>query len=65
MRHFHERFDIADLMETYPEMKLASIGPETTRWLRSWSWTHVEAKQHTGIGLANAIAEYELRHAMT
>ncbi|HBF03221.1 MAG TPA: HemD protein, partial [Verrucomicrobiales bacterium] len=34
VRHFHERFDIADLMETYPEMKLASIGPETTRWLK-------------------------------
>jgi len=66
VRHFHERFDIADLMETYPEMKLASIGPETTRWLKELELDPtVEAKQHTGIGLANAIAEYELRHAMT
>lgn len=65
VRHFHERFDLADLLETYPSIKIASIGPETSSWLRQLELNPtVEASEHTGVGLANAIAEYELRASL-
>jgi len=62
VRHFHDRFDLPDLLETYPEMKVASIGPETSLALKALEITPTtEAEQHTGEGLAHAIAAHELR----
>ena len=43
-------------------MKVASIGPETSKVLNDLGVAPtLEAKQHTGVGLAHTIAEYELR----
>ena len=62
VQHFHDRFDLPDLLETYPELKVASIGPETSKSLESIKvQITVEAAQHTGEGLAHAITEFELR----
>jgi len=63
---FHDRFDLPDLLETYPEMKVASIGPETSKALNDLGVPPtLEAKRHTGVGLAHTIAEYELRSLST
>ena len=62
VQHFHERFDLPDLLETYPKLKVASIGPETSKSIKALNIEiQVEAHQHTGVGLANAITEFELR----
>ena len=62
VQHFHDRFDLPDLLETYPELKVASIGPETSKTLESLKvQVTTEAIQHTGKGLAHAVTEFELR----
>jgi uroporphyrinogen III methyltransferase/synthase len=58
---FHERFDLPDLLETYPQLKIASIGPETTKALETLSVSPtVEASRHDGEGMVHAIAAHEL-----
>jgi len=60
VEHFHARFDLPDLLKKYPRMKLASIGPETSKRLLALSITpHVEARQHTLDGLVQALLEAE------
>ena len=53
---FHERFDLPKLVAKFPSLKLATIGPETSKALRSLTLKPaVEAKPHTTDGLLKAI----------
>ena len=52
VEHFHARFDLPALLERFPQTRLASIGPETTRALTVLDLKPtVEARQHTIDGL--------------
>jgi len=56
VENFHARFDLPKLMQKFPQTKLASIGPETTKAITALGLKpDVEPKQHTIDGLANAI----------
>lgn len=56
VEHFHARFDLPALVKKYPKMKLASIGPETSKALAALELKpSVEAKEHTIDGLVEAI----------
>jgi len=60
VENFHARFDLPDLIETYPDIKLASIGPETSKAIRALGLEPaIEAKEHTIKGLVNALLEAE------
>lgn len=53
---FHERFDLPKLVAKFPQLKLATIGPETTKALTALGLAPaVEAKPHTSEGLLKAI----------
>ncbi|MEY4387339.1 MAG: hypothetical protein RLY20_2622, partial [Verrucomicrobiota bacterium] len=53
---FHERFDLPKLVAKFPQLKLATIGPETTKALTTLGLKPaVEAKQHTTEGLLKAL----------
>lgn len=57
VENFHARFDLPDLLETYPDIKTASIGPETTKALRALGIEPtVEAAEHTIAGLVTALS---------
>ncbi len=50
--HFHARFDLPELLKKFPQIKLASIGPETSKAIRALGLVQaVEAKEHTTDGL--------------
>jgi uroporphyrinogen III methyltransferase/synthase len=52
VEHFHSRFDLPALVKKFPGIKLASIGPETTKSLEKLGLKPaLEAKQHTIDGL--------------
>ncbi len=52
VQFFNTRFDLPKLMKQFPGMKLASIGPETSKMLRSLGLTpKIEPKEHTTDGL--------------
>ena len=52
VEHFHSRFDLPALLKKFPGIKLASIGPETTKSLEKLGLKPaLEAKQHTIDGL--------------
>jgi uroporphyrinogen III methyltransferase / synthase len=52
VQFFHERFDLPKLMKQFPQMKIASIGPETSKMARGLGLTpKIEAKEHTSAGL--------------
>jgi uroporphyrinogen III methyltransferase / synthase len=56
VRFVHERFDLAKLVKQFPAMKLASIGPETTKMIRSLGLSStIEAEDHTTDGLVSEI----------
>jgi uroporphyrinogen III methyltransferase / synthase len=56
VEHFHARFDLPALLERFPQMKLASIGPETSKVLAALNLEPtVEAKHHTIDGLVEAL----------
>jgi uroporphyrinogen III methyltransferase / synthase len=56
VEHFHQRFDLSDLMKRHPRMRVASIGPETSRILRAMGIEPVvEADPHTVSGLVEGI----------
>jgi uroporphyrinogen III methyltransferase/synthase len=49
---FHARFDLPKLLKKFPQMKLASIGPETSKAIRALKLEPaIEAKEHTTDGL--------------
>jgi len=50
--HFHARFDLLKLVKKFPQLKLASIGPETTKAIAALGLKPaLEAKEHTTDGL--------------
>jgi uroporphyrinogen III methyltransferase/synthase len=53
---FHQRFDLPKLMKQFPAMKIATIGPETTKAVVALGLkTVLEAKEHTTTGLLTAL----------
>ena len=58
VENFHARFDLPALVKNFPNVKLASIGPETTKSLVALGLKPaVEAKPHTIEGLVKALAK--------
>lgn len=56
VERFHARFPLPGLVRRFPQLRAASIGPETSRTLRSLGWEPaVEAKDHTIAGLVAAL----------
>ena len=56
VEHFHARFDLPKLLKKFPQMKLASIGPETSKAIRTLGLEPaLEAKEHTTEGLLAAL----------
>jgi uroporphyrinogen III methyltransferase/synthase len=56
VEHFHIRFDLPSLVKKFPQMKLASIGPETSKALAELDLRPaLEAGQHTLDGLVEAL----------
>ncbi len=56
VENFHARFDLPELLKKYPQMKLASIGPETSKSIEALGLkADVEAKPHTIEGLVKAL----------
>jgi uroporphyrinogen III methyltransferase/synthase len=56
VEQFHARFDLPALVNKFPKMKLASIGPETSKALATLNLKPtIEAKEHTIDGLVEAI----------
>lgn len=59
VEHFHARFDLPKLLGKFPQIKLASIGPETSKALAALGLIPtVEAKKHTMDGLLAALERY-------
>ncbi|MFO1488048.1 MAG: uroporphyrinogen-III C-methyltransferase [Verrucomicrobiota bacterium] len=56
VEHFHARFDLPKLLKQYPQIRLATIGPETTKALKALGLNPaVEAKPHTIDGLVKGL----------
>ena len=56
VKNFDARFELVKICKSNPELKLASIGPETTKALRELELTPtVEAKDHTIKGLSKVL----------
>jgi uroporphyrinogen III methyltransferase/synthase len=56
VEHFHDRFDLPELLKKFPQMKLATIGPETSKALLPLNLApDIEAKLHTIDGLVDAL----------
>ena len=56
VEHFHRRFDLPKLAKRFPQLKIASIGPETTKTIDSLGLKPaIEAKDHTTDGLIAAL----------
>ena len=52
VEHFHARFDLPKLAKKFPQLKIASIGPETSKAVRALKLEPaLEAKEHTTEGL--------------
>ena len=53
---FHARFDLSKLVKKFPQMKIASIGPETSKAITALGLKPaVEAKEHTTAGLLTTL----------
>jgi len=56
VEHFHARFDLPKLVKKFPKLKLASIGPETSKTILALGLKPaVEAKDHTTDGLITSL----------
>jgi uroporphyrinogen III methyltransferase/synthase len=56
VEHFHKRFDLPALMKKFPQMKIASIGPETSKAIAALGLQPaLEAKEHTIDGIIDAL----------
>jgi uroporphyrinogen III methyltransferase/synthase len=56
VEHFHARFNLPKLLKKFPRMKLASIGPETSKAIRALELEPaLQAKDHTTDGLSAAL----------
>jgi uroporphyrinogen III methyltransferase / synthase len=57
VEHFHARFDLPALLKKFPQLKTATIGPETSKALQALGLTPtVEARQHTIDGLIASLS---------
>lgn len=60
VEHFHARFNLPALLKKFPQTKLASIGPETTKAIAALGLVPtIEAKQHTMEGLVAALLKFK------
>ena len=60
VEHFHARFDLPKLVKQFPQLKLASIGPETSKAIVALGLKPtLEAKEHTTDGLIAALLKAE------
>jgi uroporphyrinogen III methyltransferase / synthase len=60
VENFHARFDLPALLKKFPQIKTASIGPETSKALAALELTPtVEAKPHTIDGLVKALEKQQ------
>lgn len=58
IEHFHQRYGLTELLQRHPRMRVASIGPESSRVLRGMGIEPaVEANPHTVPGLVEAIRQ--------
>ncbi len=56
VEHFHARFDLPKLIKKFPALKIASIGPETSKAIAALKLKPaLEAKEHTTDGLIAAL----------
>ena len=59
VEHFHARFALPELLANFPELKLASIGPETTKAISNLGLEPtLEAVEHTIDGLVAALQKH-------
>lgn len=57
VQFFNARFDLAKLVKKFPRLKIASIGPETSKAVRALGLEpKIEPKDHTSAGLVAALA---------
>ncbi len=62
VQHFHERFNLPELLKKFPAMRIASIGPETSKALTELNLKpDLEAKKHTIDGLVEALVKGRMR----
>jgi uroporphyrinogen III methyltransferase/synthase len=60
VEHFHARFNLPELAKKFPQLKLASIGPETSKAIRALGLTPtLEAREHTTDGLLAELVRAE------
>ncbi len=60
VENFHARFNVPELIARFPQLKLASIGPETTKALKALNLDPtLEARRHTIDGLVEAIVRHK------
>ncbi|HEV2318851.1 MAG TPA: uroporphyrinogen-III C-methyltransferase [Verrucomicrobiae bacterium] len=60
VRFIHARFELPKLMKQFPSMKLASIGPETSKLIRALDLSPtIEAREHTTDGLVAELVKRE------
>jgi uroporphyrinogen III methyltransferase/synthase len=58
VNYFHERFDLSALLKQFPQTRIASIGPETTKALLKLDvQPTLEAKPHTMDALVTALTK--------
>lgn len=61
VEHFHARFDLPGMLVKFPQLKVASIGPETTKAIRALGCEPtVEAAAHTIDGLVQALTRQSI-----
>ena len=64
VEHFHTRFNLPELLKNFSNVKLASIGPETSKAIRALNLEPaVEARQHTTEGLVDALLVFARKHS--
>jgi uroporphyrinogen III methyltransferase/synthase len=62
--NFHARFDLPALLDKFPRLKAAAIGPETSKALAALGLKPaIEAKQHTLDGLVEALLAAQIAAA--
>jgi uroporphyrinogen III methyltransferase/synthase len=62
VEQFHQRFDLPQLRKKFPQLKLASIGPETSKVIATLGLKPtVEARQHTIEGLVQSVVDARRR----
>ena len=59
VQNFHARFNLPALLKQHPKLKLASIGPETSKAIAELGLKPtVQAREHTIDGLVNALQKH-------